>query len=186
MRNSTFLPSNYINMGGSIVTGVPQARWIVYFKENLIKIDDLGYPYFRNPRYRSIYSEDDSAANHNEVQAGWLAEGGRWRLGSRCRWRELSHFALSLLAWNWLIFFGLRYYWQKGWYVYTSHKGWLNWWLELWYIPVKPAELHQPHMQNTTWKKGEPPSNIRLSLANRHYQWTSGWCLILAGCLAGG
>ena len=34
---------------------VPQARWMVYFMENPVTMDDLGVTHFRNPPYTYIY-----------------------------------------------------------------------------------------------------------------------------------
>ena len=43
----TLLPTIYNYMGGSINGGTP--KWMVYFLENPIQMDDLGYAYFRKP-----------------------------------------------------------------------------------------------------------------------------------------
>jgi hypothetical protein len=37
------------------VSVVPQARWMVYFMENPVTMDDLGVTHFRNPPYTYIY-----------------------------------------------------------------------------------------------------------------------------------
>ena len=44
--------SMVLQMGVSIAMGVLQNGWFIVYKGNPIKMDDLGYPYFRKPSNR--------------------------------------------------------------------------------------------------------------------------------------
>ena len=50
---------------------VPQKRWMVYFMENPIKLDDLGSPYFRKlPNHQLIGGKDPMISRGFSIQRG--------------------------------------------------------------------------------------------------------------------